>query len=243
MMKYAGIRRFFSTLRLTPFHPQWFASRHRMRYFHQLSEWVYGNVLDIGCANQQVKAFLGTNCRYIGLDYYQTATGWYKTRPHVFGDAEDLPVLSESIDCILLLDVLEHIAEPDRCLAEIHRVLKPGGTFVLGVPFLYPLHDRPRDFQRWTAHGLESIVGRYGFLVSKFSHAGEPLETAALLSNIAASRVCLKWIERGSPFSLFAVFLPCFVFLTNITAWSLRFACPQDDLMPTGYFALCRKCQ
>lgn len=242
-MEHGGIRRFFSTLRLTPFHPQWLVSRHRVRFFRQLSEWVYGNVLDIGCANQQVKAFLATNCRYIGLVFYQTATGRYKTSAHVFDDAVDLPVLSESIGCILLLDVLEQIAEPDRCLAEIHRVLKPGGSFVIGVPILYPLHDRLRDCQLWTAHGLEGIVGRYGFLVSKYCHAGEPLETAALLSNIAASRACLKWIERRSPFSLFAVFLPCFVFLTNITAWSLRFACSKDDLMPTGYFALCRKSQ
>jgi SAM-dependent methyltransferase len=50
------------------------------------------------------------------------------------GDAAALPVGDGTADAVLLLDVLEHLAEPDRALAEAHRVLRPGGVLVLSVP-------------------------------------------------------------------------------------------------------------
>jgi SAM-dependent methyltransferase len=56
------------------------------------------------------------------------------------GDAADLPVPDGCADAVLLLDVLEHLADPRRAVAEAHRALRPGGVLVLSVPHRGPLH-------------------------------------------------------------------------------------------------------
>jgi SAM-dependent methyltransferase len=54
--------------------------------------------------------------------------------PMLDGDVSELPVADSCADVVLLLDVIEHIAEPGRALAEAHRVLRPGGTLIISVP-------------------------------------------------------------------------------------------------------------
>jgi len=56
---------------------------------------------------------------------------WVKV---VEGDAAELPFRDGSVDAVALLDVLEHVADPDAVLAEVHRVLQPGGVVVISVP-------------------------------------------------------------------------------------------------------------
>jgi SAM-dependent methyltransferase len=50
------------------------------------------------------------------------------------GDATALPVPDGAADAVTALDVLEHVAEPRRAIAEAHRVLRPGGVLVVSVP-------------------------------------------------------------------------------------------------------------
>jgi len=54
--------------------------------------------------------------------------------PMVEGDVGELPIADGCADVVLLLDVIEHIAEPGRALAEAHRVLRPGGALIISVP-------------------------------------------------------------------------------------------------------------
>jgi SAM-dependent methyltransferase len=49
-------------------------------------------------------------------------------------DAAALPFPDGCADAVVLLDVIEHLAEPDRALAEAYRVLRPGGLVVVSVP-------------------------------------------------------------------------------------------------------------
>jgi len=93
---------------------------------------------------------------YIALDFPLTNTR-YRQRPDVFGDARHLPFSDDSFDQIFLLEVLEHIPDPSRVPREIKRCLKPEGLLFLSTPCLYPLHDEPHDFQRFTRHGLRRL--------------------------------------------------------------------------------------
>lgn len=70
-------------------------------------------------------------------------------RPH-FGDA--------TFDAVFLIEVLEHVTEPARAIAEIRRVLKPGGSLVLSVPYLFEIHDAPHDYWRFTRYGIERLL-------------------------------------------------------------------------------------
>jgi SAM-dependent methyltransferase len=105
------LKKLVDGLRQTPFHPQWFALKDERPNLEASCAQLHGTVLDVGCAEGKPKAFLPSGASYIGLDYYATATDWYKTRPDVFGDAQALPFADNSIDHALLLDVIEHIPE------------------------------------------------------------------------------------------------------------------------------------
>jgi SAM-dependent methyltransferase len=54
------------------------------------------------------------------------------------GDAAELPIPDGCADAVVLLEVIEHVAEPERVLAEAHRVLRPEGTLIVTVPHRGP---------------------------------------------------------------------------------------------------------
>ncbi len=225
----------FDLLRNTPLHPQWFAFIRTRKVLR--SEWsnMEGIVLDVGCADGAAKHLLPPTTTYFGLDYYSTATDWYRTQPDVFGDAQSLPIEDDAIDHALLLDVLEHLPHPDRCLAELHRVLRPGGSLTLQVPFMYPLHDEPLDFQRWTLHGLRAAADRHGFSIDSEVAIGHPLETAALNTNIALAKSVINWVRGRNPLAVLGLLLPVAVLANNVLAWLFAVLSSSDDLMPHGY--------
>lgn len=64
-------------------------------------------------------------------------------------------------DAVLCANVLEHVAEPAAAVAGIARALRPGGVTLVTVPFIYPLHDEPIDFWRFTEHGLRHLFADY----------------------------------------------------------------------------------
>jgi SAM-dependent methyltransferase len=74
-------------------------------------------------------------------------------------------VESHRFDLAILDQTLEHVADPERALAEVRRVLKPGGVAIVTTPFLVPLHgtDRYGDYTRWTPQGLATMLERCGF--------------------------------------------------------------------------------
>jgi hypothetical protein len=77
-MFYKTIKKYLAAIRYTPLHPQWFAYRNERVHHQQIGQQITGTVLDIGCADQYMKAYT-QNHAYIGLDYYQTAKYWYGT--------------------------------------------------------------------------------------------------------------------------------------------------------------------
>jgi SAM-dependent methyltransferase len=70
-----------------------------------------------------------------------------------FGDAE--------FDVVLRCSVLEHLEDPRKAIAEMMRVLKPKGRIIVSVPFLFPLHDAPGDYWRFTKYGLRSLFSQW----------------------------------------------------------------------------------
>ncbi|MEN6556662.1 MAG: class I SAM-dependent methyltransferase [Thermoguttaceae bacterium] len=69
-------------------------------------------------------------------------------------DAHDIPLPDCSVDGVWIQAVLEHVLEPERVVAEIHRVLRPGGIVYAEIPFLQAVHEGAYDFTRWTDTGV-----------------------------------------------------------------------------------------
>lgn len=69
----------------------------------------------------------------------------------------ELPFEDSSFSVVLCLSVLEHLTEPAKGIQEIRRVLKPGGQAVISVPFIFPIHEAPDDYWRFTKYGLKHL--------------------------------------------------------------------------------------
>jgi SAM-dependent methyltransferase/uncharacterized protein YbaR (Trm112 family) len=77
----------------------------------------------------------------------------YGPLTNIVCDAHDLPFRDQSFDCIIIQVVLEHVLDPPRCVAEVHRVLKPSGLVYAETPFMQQVHMRQHDFTRYTHLG------------------------------------------------------------------------------------------
>src|SRR5207237_9679396 len=64
----------------------------------------------------------------------------------------------EEFDVVLCTCVLEHVYDVGRAVENIRCALKPGGTALLLVPCVYPLHDEPHDYWRFTEHSLRILL-------------------------------------------------------------------------------------
>jgi SAM-dependent methyltransferase len=72
-------------------------------------------------------------------------------------DAHALPFADATFEQVISSEVLEHLHTPIKAAAEIARVLKPGGRLVLTVPMVYPVHEAPHDYHRFTEFGLYNL--------------------------------------------------------------------------------------
>ncbi|MBU4259811.1 MAG: methyltransferase domain-containing protein [Proteobacteria bacterium] len=77
----------------------------------------------------------------------------YFAEPDIIGDAENMNFDDCSFSNVICLEVIEHTKSPNKLVSEIHRVLIPGGTLLLTVPFIFEIHDR-EDYFRFTKEGL-----------------------------------------------------------------------------------------
>jgi SAM-dependent methyltransferase len=75
----------------------------------------------------------------------------------VLGSAAALPFAAATFDGVLSVAVLEHVPDPRRCVAEIARVLKPGGWVFAAVPGLQPYHGYPKHYFNTTRDGLAEL--------------------------------------------------------------------------------------
>lgn len=80
---------------------------------------------------------------------------------HQLVDVRDIG-LEDAYDVILCLYVLEHVFEVEEAVRSMHRALAPGGTLVVAVPHLYPYHDEPTDYWRFTDHALLQLLRPFG---------------------------------------------------------------------------------
>jgi SAM-dependent methyltransferase len=191
-----------------------------------------GTFLDVGCGTMPFRRYVETRVeRYDSLDIEPRVPG-----VTFVSDICAMPMVrTNGYDGALCSEVLEHVGDPQRALLEVHRILRPGGKLLLSVPFLARLHEEPRDYFRYTRHGLAHLLAGGGFQVveivpigSVFSFLGHQI-SILLLS--ATYRIP---VVRDLAFGVnaLAVVLPCYL-LDRLSR--LR---PK---LPAGYVAVATK--
>lgn len=121
-----------------------------------------GRLVDIGCGLKPYAHLLAPHVsEHVGVDHEDTPHD--QSRIDLFGTAYGIPASDASFDCALCTAVLEHLEEPEAALRECWRVLKPGGHAVYSVPFIWHVHEEPRDFYRFSRYGLAYLFEKAGF--------------------------------------------------------------------------------
>lgn len=131
---------------------------------HYASKYIHGRLIDIGCGTKPYKDLLASYVKeHVGVDHPETLHD--KSNIDLFGTSYRIPVKDSTFDSALCSAVLEHLEEPEEALRECYRVLKPGGMAIYNVPFIWHLHEEPRDFYRFSKYGLKYLFEKVGFEV------------------------------------------------------------------------------
>jgi len=95
------------------------------------------------------------------------------------------PIKDGEYDAVLCVNILEHIYHYREFLGECRRVLKPGGTLIVAVPFLVQVHPSPHDYFRYTGEALQKMLEEVDFkdISIKPIGSGVGLAAAQLLYN------------------------------------------------------------
>jgi|SRR3989344_2154220 len=75
----------------------------------------------------------------------------------------------EEFDIIICISVLEHVYNFDKAVKNLYNSLKSGGILILYLPFLYPLHDEPHDYWRFTEHSIRRLLKDFSKVKIKYS--------------------------------------------------------------------------
>jgi SAM-dependent methyltransferase len=94
------------------------------------------------------------------LEVIETDVSW-GPRTQMICDGHDLPFRDGSIDAVVIQAVLAYVVDPERCVAEIHRVLKDDGLVFADTPFMQQVVGREYDFWRFTRLGHRRLFRRF----------------------------------------------------------------------------------
>lgn len=117
-------------------------------------------VVDVGCGDAPYRGRF--NCEaYIGVDIAHRSN----VPNMVTADVnEGIPLGNNFADIVLCTELLEHTRRPQFVLQEICRITKIGGKVIFTAPMVWPTHEAPNDFFRFTRFGLEHLFKEAGFM-------------------------------------------------------------------------------
>ncbi len=137
--------------------------------YPRLSRALHGRVLDVGCGVGDMLAYRPNTT---GADINPHTVAWCRSQGmDAFEMTEDiLPFDDNSFQSVILDNVIEHLYDPKNLLCEIHRVLGPGSTLVVGVPGLHG-YDSDSDHKVFYDEvKLVEVLNKAGFTHSCTMH-------------------------------------------------------------------------
>lgn len=160
--------------------------------------------------------------------------------PEVVADVHDLPFKDEEFDIILCIEVLEHVLDPRRAIAEMNRVLKVGGTLILTTRFVYPIHDAPNDYWRFTKYGLKELLKEWD--VQELIPETRTFSALAVLFQRIAyqTKLRLNIITKLKLF-FFAWTLNHMNWLLKNEYGDIKKEMPETNILSSGYYLICIK--
>lgn len=183
------------------------------------------SILDVGCGTGALLQELNQYGTVTGIDFSQKAVDFCKARGNTnvsVGSALSIPHPDNAFDVVLALDVIEHIENDRGAIAELYRVVKPGGIVVIFVPafmFLWGVTDvRSQHYRRYTKPELRSKLKGQGFRIVRTSYFNTflfPLIATLRLTVRALGIKMESENELGNPF-IDSIFRNIFLFESKL---------------------------
>jgi len=161
--------------------PAWLIRKTLARAIRREAAFCKGTVLDFGCGARPYESLFNVD-RYIGLDIESSGHPPEGKCPDIYYDGKHIPLDDESINHVFSAEVFEHVFNVPELFIEIHRVLRPGGTLIMTCPFVWPLHEEPYDFARYTPYALKSLLSDAGFENVSVKPCGHAIEAICQLA-------------------------------------------------------------
>jgi SAM-dependent methyltransferase len=219
---------------------------------------AHGRLLDVGCGDRRFEGIFKPHVEsYVGIEhetvFASTDASTRATRPDFLYDGKKLPFEAATFDTVVCMEVLEHTPEPAALVAEMARVLRPGGVVILTAPFAFRLHEEPYDYFRFSPHGLASIMGKAGLRIDAIRpHGGVFGVVGHKLNSYLAFRVARlqgigrlvgKMAHEGARgeyarFWTFPAVLPAMTVIAGTARWLDRIA--PDPSEALGYVVVAR---
>lgn len=203
-------------------------------YDRYLPVYAKGHLVDLGCGKVP---FFGRYRAYVSA---VTTVDW----PHSLHGTDHvdlvcdlnqvLPLPANACDTVILSEVMEHLAQPDVVWAEMHRILRPGGCALISVPFLYPIHEAPHDYFRYTRFSLLHFASAHQFTVRVLEPFGGWAETMTDLLAKGLTRIPLAGVALSRLVQAIGQGW-------RTTRWGKRMARVSGATFPLGYFMVVEK--
>jgi SAM-dependent methyltransferase len=179
-------------------------------------------IIELG-AGPGFYADLVSRHRYYALDFFA-----YPGVDVVCNLVEDrAPLASGAFDVTVLSNVLEHLNDPTRVLAESVRLLRPGGVVLITVPFMFKIHQAPYDFYRYTEFMLRQMLEQGGLVLTRIEKVGSILD---LLGSVKYEVSRMAYKHTRHPF-LLKQLLRMDHYVGRLLQWAFL---PKDERILTG---------
>lgn len=157
-----------------------------------------------------------------------------KTKPDYCCSAENIPLEDESVDTVIMTEVLEYLTKPEIVISEIYRVLCENGHLIISTPFLNPIHgDYWSDRARYTPVMLKEKLEGTGFKLKSLEPMGS---VGSVLYDIL--RVAFGYADERGKFGICGRILPRMRFFFS---WLDRKMGTQRKYINSGYFLVLSK--
>lgn len=192
-----------------------------------------GDVLDIGGKKDNKRgAFIppveqAASWKFVNIDK--------ASQPDIEASADDIPLPDESADTIIMTELLEHVADPERVIMEAVRLLRPDGRMFITMPFLNQVHADPHDYQRWTATMLRAQMQANGLEIESIDPMG------GLYAVLWDLRRAHTYRAHAAGSLALRLKLKILHILQPLTAWQDRHSRASRPYITTGWAVIARK--